>query len=98
MVFLFISGRHIKCDDSGSTGESDGIKKTPYDEVLKIYRDAELQGRDASLIHTDCFMSSGSKILEGVGKYAAVEALRTNRDDVMMGKFTSSGSKLIILD
>ena len=71
-MVIFISGRHIKCDESGATGESDAIKKAPYDEVFQIYREAELQGKDASHGHNYCFVISGSKILEAVGKYVVV--------------------------
>ena len=44
----------------------------PYDEVLQIHRDVELQGKDTSLGHTGCFMISGSQILEGISKYVIV--------------------------
>jgi Ca2+-transporting ATPase len=62
-VFL---GRHnVKCDESGATGESDAIKKVSYDECIA------LRGSEGGA-HTDCFIVSGSKVLEGVGKYVAV--------------------------
>ncbi|KAJ7104244.1 calcium-transporting ATPase [Mycena belliarum] len=62
---VFLSGHNVKCDESGATGESDAIKKLPYDECMA------LQGKDGGA-HTDCFMVSGSKVLEGVGKYVVV--------------------------
>jgi len=31
---IFISGHNIKCDESGTTGESDAIKKLPYADVV----------------------------------------------------------------
>lgn len=96
---IFISGHHIKCDESGATGESDAIKKAPYGEVFQIHRDAQLQGKDASHGHTDCFMISGSKILEGVGKYVVVAVgTKSFNGRIMMGSFASSNWKVIILD
>ncbi|KAF7316904.1 Calcium-transporting ATPase [Mycena chlorophos] len=62
---VFLSGHNVKCDESGATGESDAIKKVPYDECMA------LRGSDHAA-HTDCFIVSGSKVLEGVGKYVVV--------------------------
>jgi len=53
----------VKCDESGATGESDAIKKLSYSELLKS---------SDGHAHTDCFMISGSKVTEGVGKYVVV--------------------------
>ena len=95
---IFISGHHIKCDESGATGESDAIKKAPYDEVVQLHEEAQRQGKDASLGHTDCFMISGSKILEGVGKYVVVAVgTKSFNGRIMMGTLASS-DKMIILD
>ncbi|KAJ3515894.1 hypothetical protein NLJ89_g1472 [Agrocybe chaxingu] len=69
---VFISGHNVKCDESGATGESDAIKKASYDEVLEIHRKALANKKDPNAGHTDCFMISGSKVLEGVGKYVVV--------------------------
>ncbi|KAJ7052601.1 Ca-transporting ATPase [Mycena amicta] len=62
---VFLGGHNVKCDESGATGESDAIKKVPYDECIA------LRGTDGGA-HTDCFIVSGSKVLEGVGKYVVV--------------------------
>ncbi|KAF7330460.1 Calcium-transporting ATPase [Mycena venus] len=62
---VFLSGHNVKCDESGATGESDAIKKVSYDECIV------LRGSDGGA-HTDCFVVSGSKVLEGVGKYVVV--------------------------
>ncbi|KDR79013.1 hypothetical protein GALMADRAFT_64503 [Galerina marginata CBS 339.88] len=69
---IFISGHNIKCDESGATGESDAIKKVSYNEVVDIHRKANLAKQDPNAGHTDCFIISGSKVLEGVGKYVVV--------------------------
>ncbi|KAJ7483301.1 E1-E2 ATPase-domain-containing protein, partial [Mycena latifolia] len=62
---VFLSGHNVKCDESGATGESDAIRKLSYDECMA------LRGTDGAC-HTDCFVVSGSKVLEGVGKYVVV--------------------------
>ncbi|KAJ7732392.1 E1-E2 ATPase-domain-containing protein [Mycena olivaceomarginata] len=62
---VFLSGHNVKCDESGATGESDAIKKVSYDECIA------LRG-SAGGTHTDCFIVSGSKVLEGFGKYVVV--------------------------
>ncbi|KAF7374851.1 Calcium-transporting ATPase [Mycena sanguinolenta] len=62
---VFLSGHNVRCDESGATGESDAIKKVSYDEYI------QLRGTEGSA-HTDCFVLSGSKVLEGVGKYVVV--------------------------
>ncbi|PPQ77122.1 hypothetical protein CVT25_010816 [Psilocybe cyanescens] len=69
---IFLSGHNIKCDESGATGESDAIKKVSYHELIEYHRKALAAGQDPHAGHTDCFMISGSKILEGVGKYVVV--------------------------
>ncbi|KAJ6577147.1 Ca-transporting ATPase [Mycena capillaripes] len=62
---VFLSGHNVKCDESGATGESDAIKKVSYDDCIA------LRGTEGGA-HTDCFVVSGSKVLEGVGKYVVV--------------------------
>ncbi|KAJ7871380.1 Ca-transporting ATPase [Mycena olivaceomarginata] len=62
---VFLSGHNVKCDESGATGESDAIKKVSYDECIA------LRGSEGGA-HIDCFIVSGSKVLEGVGKYVVV--------------------------
>lgn len=62
---VFLRGHNVRCDESGATGESDAIKKSSYDECIRE-RDNLQPGQRAKL---DCFMVSGSKVLEGVGEY-----------------------------
>ena len=77
---IFLSGYNVRCDESSITGESDAIKKIPYAE----YRLGKATGTLHP--HTDCFVVSGSKILEGVGSYViiAVGELSCN-GRIMMG-------------
>ncbi|EGN98945.1 hypothetical protein SERLA73DRAFT_90032 [Serpula lacrymans var. lacrymans S7.3] len=83
---IFLSGHNVKCDESGATGESDAIKKMSYGDCLALrntQRNAlrEQGGADGGdqgghvfkgSSHTDCFVVSGSKVLEGVGSYVVV--------------------------
>jgi P-type Ca2+ transporter type 2C len=79
---VFISGHNVKCDESGATGESDAIKKVSYEECVA--------GGD-ELSHTDCFMVSGSKVLEGYGSYVVIAVgVRSFNGRIMMGTSASS--------
>jgi len=60
---VFLSGHNVKCDESGATGESDAIKKLSYEECINAAEE---------MAHTDCFMISGSKVLEGYGSYVVI--------------------------
>lgn len=55
---LFLRGHNVRCDESGATGESDAVRKLSYGELVK--------GTEGK---ADCFLISGSKVLEGVGTY-----------------------------
>lgn len=54
---IFLGGHNVKCDESGATGESNAIRKLSAEEWR-----GEGKG-------VDCFLLSGSKVLEGVGTY-----------------------------
>ena len=78
---VFISGHNVKCDESGATGESDAIKKMSYEDCL---REGAAGGDHAK--HTDCFMISGSKVLEGYGSYVVIAVgTRSFNGRIMMG-------------
>ena len=53
-------GHNIKADESAATGESDALKKVPAEYALNNTE------RGSKF---DPFILSGSKVLEGVGKY-----------------------------
>jgi magnesium-transporting ATPase (P-type) len=53
--------------ESGATGKSDAIKKLSFEERLEV-----LMKEDGALVHTDCSVVSGSKVVEGAGKYVVV--------------------------
>jgi P-type Ca2+ transporter type 2C len=60
---ILVSGYRIRCDESSVWGESDPIRKHTFDESHGQY-DGEKP--------RDCFVLSGSKVLEGVGRYVVV--------------------------
>ena len=75
---VFLQGHNVRCDESGATGESDVIKKAEYATCWEMRQsklrelDDEASVNDVSIGHTDCFLISGSKVLEGVGSYVVV--------------------------
>lgn len=49
------------------------MKKVSYEESLALRNKAREEGASGGDIsHTDCFVVSGSKVLEGVGSYVVV--------------------------
>jgi Ca2+-transporting ATPase len=90
---IFISGHNVKCDESGATGESDAIKKVAYDECISLREQTKREGADAHAFdapnaHTDCFLVSGSKVLEGYGKYIVIAVgQKSFNGRIMMGAF-----------
>jgi len=78
---LFLSGHNVKCDESGATGESDAIKKLSFEDCVEVMKKG-----GGGLAHTDCFMVSGSKVLEGVGRYVVVAVgTKSFNGRIMMG-------------
>ncbi|OQO08424.1 hypothetical protein B0A48_06294 [Cryoendolithus antarcticus] len=61
---IFISGHNVKCDESSATAESDALRKTPGDQVMRMLAEGHTE-----LKQMDPFIISGSKVLEGVGTY-----------------------------
>ncbi|GAA97755.1 hypothetical protein E5Q_04434, partial [Mixia osmundae IAM 14324] len=62
---IFLEGHNVKCDESSATGESDAIKKDSYNNLVERRRGkgSSATGKD------DCFLLSGSKVVEGQGRY-----------------------------
>ncbi len=87
---VFLRGHNVRCDESGATGESDAIKKFPYQDCINE-RDGLKQGQKAK---KDCFLVSGAKVLEGVGEYVVI-SVGTNSFNgrIMMGE--SSGFRVL---
>jgi Ca2+-transporting ATPase len=56
---IFIEGHEVKCDESSATGESDALKKTGGDQVMRALEAGN------SVKDLDPFIISGAKVLEG---------------------------------
>ena len=77
---IFLSGHNVLCDKSCATGDSDSVKKVSYEECVALRdkrRPMELDlggptGDGELLRRADCFIVSGSKVLEGFGSYVVV--------------------------
>lgn len=79
---IFISGHNVRCDESGATGESDAIKKVPSSDLVQFAQNGVMDSHQ----HTDCFMISGSKVTEGVGRYVIIAVgTRSFNGRIMMG-------------
>jgi Ca2+-transporting ATPase len=73
---IVLEAHLLSCDESGATGESDAIKKGP----LEHYGfDENIQGSSKinhsaanSRSHLDPFVLSGTKVIEGVGKFLVI--------------------------
>lgn len=77
---VFLSGHNVKCDESGATGESDAIRKISYEDCIR-------QPKGHEHAHTDCFMVSGSKVLEGYGSYVVIAVgTKSFNGRIMMGE------------
>ncbi|KAL1301415.1 hypothetical protein AAFC00_005672 [Neodothiora populina] len=61
---IFISGHNLKCDESSATGESDQLRKTGGEQVMRLIQQGHSRHQDL-----DPFIISGSKVLEGIGTY-----------------------------
>ncbi|KZV70804.1 calcium ATPase [Peniophora sp. CONT] len=77
---VFLSGHNVKCDESGVTGESNAIRKVSYADCQELLnKNRSEKGKHAEgkralelMGHTDCFVVSGSRVLEGVGRYVVI--------------------------
>ena len=82
---IFIQGHNVKCDESGITGESDAIKKLSYAECVSAEANGKLGG------HTDCFIVSGSRVIEGYGSYVVIAVgVKSFNGRIVMGLFQFS--------
>lgn len=89
---VFLSGHNVKCDESGATGESDAIRKISYEDCIR-------QPKGHEHAHTDCFMVSGSKVLEGYGSYVVIAVgTKSFNGRIMMGGFSSISSRCMRSD
>lgn len=69
---VFLAGHNVKCDESGITGESDVISKASFPVCLSLRETAPANSKGSDLPRVDCFILSGSKVLEGCGRYLVI--------------------------
>ena len=62
---VLVYGHNIRCDESGTVGRSDAIKKVTLEEALEGWRSNKEAKKDP-------FIISGSKVLEGAGQYVVI--------------------------
>ncbi|CBQ73871.1 related to putative calcium P-type ATPase NCA-2 [Sporisorium reilianum SRZ2] len=79
---VFLRGHNVKCDESGATGESDMIRKVTYDECIADLEEARRNNEKPK--NRDCFLISGSKVLEGVGEYVVIAVGPTSFNGKLM--------------
>lgn len=65
---VFLRGHNVKCDESSVTGESDLIRKFPFEDCIEERDNLQPGSRRKK----DCFMLSGTKITDGVGEYVVI--------------------------
>ena len=76
--------------------ESEAIKKVNYDECITLRDQARREGVDphafdAPNAHTDCFLVSGSKVLEGYGQYVVIAVRQKSFNGrIVMGTFSEN--------
>lgn len=74
---VLVSGHNVRCDESDVAGEFNVIVKVGYDECIALREQARREGAGVhgfhpANAHTDCFVVSRSKVLEGYGKYVVI--------------------------
>lgn len=68
---VFLRGHNVRCDESGATGESDMVRKATFEECWDDL-ESNKSGEKLSGSHRDCFLLSGSKVLEGMGECVVI--------------------------
>ena len=86
---IFIDGYNVKCDESSVTGESGHVRKHAADQV---FRAVQRHG-----VKMDCFVISGSKVVEGVGTFV-VTATGTNSSHATHSPFGENAALVGCLD
>ncbi|KAJ5102014.1 hypothetical protein NUU61_004236 [Penicillium alfredii] len=80
---LLIRGHQVKCDESSATGESEPVDKRPAESLSES---SQQETYDGQHLHTDPFILSHTKVVEGVGAFLVL-ATGTNSS---YGKILSS--------
>ena len=83
---VLVAGHNVRCDESGATGESDAIKKVTPDEALEDWKVNKATKKDP-------FITSGARVLEGIGQYIVIAAVgpKSFNGRIMTGKLLANG-------
>ncbi|CAD8210885.1 unnamed protein product [Paramecium pentaurelia] len=65
---MMVQGSAVKIDESPMTGESDEIKKLPYNEMAQQQHNQLNVNQEAARGHVSPFLISGTKCLDGTGQ------------------------------
>ena len=86
---LFLRGHNVRCDESAATGESDAVRKAPFEACWAEHNailEARSRGETVGNLKKDPFLISGSKVMEGVGAYVVIAVgERSFNGRIMMG-------------
>jgi Ca2+-transporting ATPase len=77
---VLLTAHSMMCDESSITGEPEAIKKITFDDCMDLRTTGSdcdgsgIGGNDLNSadMNSDCFVISGSRVLEGEGKYVVV--------------------------
>ena len=100
---IFSSGHNVTCDESATTGETAVVKKAPFSQCVSLKRahpqrevvdvnDYGSTPRGTCKHRTDCFIVSGSKVLEGDGRYVVIAVGTKSRIIMALGASRSNKS------
>ena len=94
---LLIEGNGVKMDESALTGESDPMKKEPYDKCIELQEKGEKGNKLPSpliLSGTNCIEGSGKAIVLAVGDHSQKGLIRRTVDNAKENNRTPLEEKL----
>jgi Ca2+ transporting ATPase len=94
---LLVEGNGIKMDESALTGESDAMKKEPYQRCIEILNSPEGKNKVPSpliLSGTNCIEGSGKAIVLAVGDHSQKGIIRRTVDNAQENSKTPLEEKL----
>ena len=97
---LLVEGNGIKMDESALTGESDAMKKEPYQRCIEILNSPEGKNKVPSpliLSGTNCIEGSGKAIVLAVGDHSQKGIIRRTVDNAQENSKTPLEEKLEVI-
>ena len=96
---LLVEGNGIKMDESALTGESDAMKKEPYQRCMEIYNSLSEKEKPKTpspliLSGTNCIEGSGKAIVLAVGDHSQKGIIRRTVDNAQENSKTPLEEKL----